>query len=327
MWAKRLAGPSKFETIDTAAPGELQDGQVLLKLLAGGVCGSDIPNFQGMVSLLLRNVDPGATKLAGYPMHEVVGEVVSTRDETFCVGDRVVGWATGLDGLAEYVVTQSDSVISYSTPLPPTEAILIQPLACALYTIDRLAVEGQSVAVIGLGPIGLLMSHVAKTWGATRVTGVDKIDRSAVAKEFGVDDCVHSMADRWSYNLKDDERPSIVIEAAGHQAATMHDAIRAAAYGGRIFYFGIPDDDVLPFPINQFLRRNLTLMSGGVQDRQRWLRKADEYLAEHPELLKCITGVFGIEDAQKAYDLGSQHLEGRLKVVLDASSPGVQRLG
>jgi len=164
--------------------------------------------------------------------------------------------------------------------------------------------------------LGLMMAHAAKTGGARSVTGVDRVDRRGIAERFGVDTFVHSMADRWAENIKDEERPSAIIEAAGHQVATLHNAVSAAAIGGRIFYFGIPDDEFFPFPVNLFLRRQLTLTSGGVQDRQRWLRTADAYLAEHPELLTCITDVFDVREAQEAYDRASLHSHGRLKVVL-----------
>ena len=83
MWAMRLAGPGAFERITVPVPtaGDLGDGQVLLRTLAGGICGSDLPYFRGAHPL---PEVPGltgrlASELPGFPMHEVVGEVVASR--------------------------------------------------------------------------------------------------------------------------------------------------------------------------------------------------------------------------------------------------------
>ena len=62
-----------------------------------------------------------------------------------------------------------------------------------------------------------------------------------------------------------------MIEAVGHQVATLGHAIEAAAFGGTVFYFGVADDDSYPISMRAMLRNNLTLKSGVTLDRRRML--------------------------------------------------------
>jgi threonine dehydrogenase-like Zn-dependent dehydrogenase len=163
----------------------------------------------------------------------------------------------------------------------------------------------------------LLFSHLAKAAGAARVTGVDPIDRAAVGPEFGVDDVVWATSDRWVDHLAADDKPEVVIEAVGHQVATLGHAIEAAAFGGTVFYFGVPDDDSYPISMRTMLRNNLTLKSGVTLDRRRVLRKAGEFVRANPGLLgSYLTHTFGVEDVQAAFELASRPSSGRIKIAL-----------
>lgn len=324
MWAQVLVAPSRFTLVDIPQPSEddLTDGHVLLRTLAGGVCGSDLPNFRGQVSLVVKGGSEfGTAGVPGFPMHEVVGEIVASRHPAHQVGDRVVGWASSLNGLAEYVISHGDGLQTFPAQLPPEIAVMLQPLACALYAVEKIpAVPGSDVAVIGQGPIGLLFSHVSKDFGARRVIGVDRVDRSDVAAVFGVDEAVHASSDRWVENLADRDRPRVVIEAIGHQMSTLDHCVRAVAPEGVIYYFGVPDDSHYPLPINMFLRKNLTLMSGATLERRRVLVQAADYLAAHPYLVDAyLTHSFPSDNAEDAYRLASVPASGRLKVTLEMS--------
>lgn len=321
MWAQVLVAPSRFALVDVPRPDEsdLPDGQVLVRTLAGGICGSDLPNFRGQVSLVVKGgSDAGTAGVPGFPMHEIVGEIVASRHPAHTVGDRVVGWASGLNGLAEYVVSKGDGLQTFPAALAPEIAIMLQPVACAIYAVERIpGLPGSDVAVIGQGPIGLLFSHVSKTFGARRVVGVDRVDRSDVATVFGVDEPVHASSDRWVDNLADRDRPRVVIEAIGHQMSTLDHSVRAAAPEGVVYYFGVPDDSHYPLPINMFLRKNLTLMSGATLERRRVLALAADYLAAHPYLADAyLTHSFPSREAEDAYRLASTPAPGRLKVSL-----------
>jgi threonine dehydrogenase-like Zn-dependent dehydrogenase len=321
MWGYRLVAPYTFERLDLPEPGGPGGGQVLLRFLAAGICGSDLPGFRGTQGKLAGDTGRHAAEMTGFPIHEIVGEVLASAHPDHTTGDRVVGWASGFDGLQELVVADGDGLAAYDPVLTPQHAIGLQPLACVLYAVEQLGdLAGKRVAVIGLGSIGLLFCHVAKACGAAHVTGVDPIDRSRLAPVFGVDDAVRCTSDRWVRHLEAGDRPDIVIEAVGHQVATLGHAVQAAAFGGTVFYFGVPDDDWYPLSMRTMLRNNLTLKSGVTLDRRRVLRRADAFAREHPALLPAyLTHTFGVDEVPAAFELACRPDPARVKIAITAS--------
>ena len=320
MWSYRIIAPYQFERTSIAekTPASLADGQVLLRFLAAGVCGSDMPAFRGVRGKLPGDDGRSGAEKDGYPIHEVVGEVIASRHRQHRPGDLVVGWASAFDGLMERVVTDGNQVAAYDPTLSPAQAVGLQPLACVLYAIEQLPdLSGLHVGVIGQGSIGLLFSCAAKAAGARRVTGVDPVDRADIATQFGVDTYARATSDRWVSQLAREDRPDVVIEAVGHQVATLSHAIEAAAPGGTVFYFGVPDDDSYPISMRTMLRHNLTLKSGVALDRPRMLELANKFAAEHPGLLaKYLTNTFGIDDVQAAFELAGRPVPGRGKIAI-----------
>lgn len=320
MWAHVLDGPMRLERVEVPDPldADLPEGQVVLRFLAGGLCGSDLPAFKG----LRRLVDQGRSTgpVVGAPMHEIVGEVVRSNDPSAIEGSTVVGWAEQSNALAEYVVTGVRSVYAYRAAYPPEVAVLLQPLGCVLNAADRFPdVTGQAVAVLGMGPIGVLFAHVLKQRGAAHVTGIDRVDRVGDSAAFGVDRFVRLSSDQWASSVTADEAPALVVEAVGHQVATVRDAITAVGRHGHIYCFGIPDDPVYPFPMNAFLRKNLTMQAGITVERLSALVRADAYLVEHPELASAyVTNVFPAQDAQAAFEAAIAPRAGQVKMSLAA---------
>src|SRR5215212_10276357 len=121
MWAQTLSGPFRFEQLEVEAPdpAALPPRHVLLAPRAGAICGSDLPNFRGGVWPHPAAEDGwGATRAPGFPMHDVVG------------------WASMFDALAGLVVTDGEGLAPYDASLPPTTAVMLQPLACVLYAVE-----------------------------------------------------------------------------------------------------------------------------------------------------------------------------------------------
>ena len=320
MWSHRLVAPYAFERTDVPdrSAGSLADGQVLLSFLAAGVCGSDLPAFRGTKGKLPGDVGVSAAGMEGFPVHEIAGEVIATRHPEHRVGDRVVGWASGFDGLMERVAADGNGLASYDPSLTPQHAVALQPLACVLYAMEQLPdVRDKRVAIIGQGSIGLLFSYLAKAAGASHVTGIDPIDRTTIGPRFGVDEVIRATSDRWISHLDPAHRADVVIEAVGHQVATLGHAIEAAAFGGTVFYFGVTDDDTYPISIRTMLRNNLTLKSGVTLERRRMLAAADAFAREHPDLLpNYLTHTFGVDDVQGAFELASRPAPGRIKIAI-----------
>lgn len=320
MWSYRITAPYLFErtTIADKTAEGLADGQVLLRFMAAGVCGSDLPAFRGARGRLPGDDGTSAAEKDGFPIHEIACEVIASRHPEHRPGDRVVGWASGFDGMMERVVSDGDGLAPYDPALTAAQAIGLQPLACVLYACEQLPeLTGRHVAIIGQGSIGLLFSYVVKAAGARRVTGVDPVDRRTFATGFGVDDPVRATSDRWVSQLAPRDRADVVIEAVGHQVATLGHAIDATAPGGTVFYFGVADDDAYPISMRSMLRKNLTLKSGVTLDRRRMLDLAGKFAAEHPGLLASyLTHTFSVDDVQGAFDLACRPVPDRIKIAI-----------
>lgn len=323
MRTYRLAAPSRLEPLDVPSPvaSQLRDEEVLLRVAAGGICGSDLPYFAGRRSALSPDDLPHSARRAGHPLHEVAGEVLASTSRELAAGDLVVGWAGDLSGLAETIRADAAGLSTRPAQWHPTRAVMLQPLACAIHALDQVGdVRGRRVAVLGLGPIGLLLAHVAATRGASWVIGVDRVSRQAVASAFGLDQAIHSSIDEWAHSLGNEDRPDVVLEAVGHQVGTLVDAVRAVAPHGTVYYFGIPDDAVYPVPMLSVLRKNLTLKAGTVTRpfRRRALERAVSYLQQHPGLVDAyVTDVVDFAEAQQAYERASAPRTGQHKVVID----------
>lgn len=320
MWSYRLVAPFTFERSDVPprSPESLGDGQVLLSFSAAGICGSDLPGFRGAQGRLPGDTGRCAAEKEGFPIHEIAGEVLASRHPEHRVGDRVVGWASGFDGLMEQVVADGDGLTAYNPGLRPEHAVGLQPLACVLYAVEQLPdLTGRHVAIVGQGSIGLLFSYAAKAAGAAHVTGVDPVDRSDVGPAFGVDTVVRATSDRWVRHLAADAKPDVVIEAVGHQVATLSHSIEAAAFGGTVFYFGVPDDDSYPISMRTMLRNNLTLKSGVTLQRRRVLQKADDFCRAHPGLLeRYLTHTVPVAQVQSAFELACRPVPGKVKIAM-----------
>lgn len=323
MWAYQMSAAGQLERIEVPRPGpeDLADGDVLLRVLAGAICGSDLAPYKGNASPFYDAGLAGVVSLAGFPLHEVVGEVVDTRSPDFPIGARAVGWASRWNGLAEYVVSAAESLRTVDQPpevVDDVAATVAQPLACVLCALSGVdGIEGASAAVIGQGPIGMLFTHALKDRGAKKVVGIDVVDRSDLGARFGVDEVVRSSSGTWARSLSDDDRPRIVIEAVGHQTTTVNDAIEAVAFGGQVFCFGSPDDSWYPLHFERLFRKNATLRAGITVDRSHWLAQAQDYLVRHPKLTDdYVTHVFAVTEAQRGFDAAIRPAPGQLKIAL-----------
>lgn len=314
MRAGIVVTPGRLEWIEAPTPqaADLTPADVLIRPLIGGICGSDLPYFTRGETF------DGTTPPAGSPLHEVVGTIEASRDPELEVGDLVVGWAGNNDALAELVVTAGADVHVFDA-LDPAHAVLAQPLACAIAVLDRLARpwESEHVAVLGLGPIGLLFTHLFHHGGAAQVTGVDPVARFKDLQPFGVDQYIQSSAEEWARGLGE-ERPAVVTEVVGHQYTTLGAAIEAVAPWGEVFYFGVPETGAYEISMAAMLRKQLTLQSGTTaRNRRRYLGEAIAYLKAYPDLAPAlITHEVPFDQAPVAYSLAARQEAGVGKVLL-----------
>jgi threonine dehydrogenase-like Zn-dependent dehydrogenase len=202
--------------------------------------------------------------------------------------------------------------------LASVDAVVIQSLSTVLSALDRIPeIAGKRAAVIGQGPLGLLFSHALKTAGAAEVIGVDRVDRSDVADRFGVDTVVWDTSEHWANTISDADRPDLVIEAVGHQVATVNDAIEAVRPLGRIYAFGVPDSTHYPLAFQRMFRKHVLLHGGNILQWHRFLLEAETYLVDAPKLAgDYLTHVFPVTEAQQAFETAVTPKVGRIKVAL-----------
>ncbi|MGI5176214.1 zinc-binding dehydrogenase [Dactylosporangium sp. CA-152071] len=248
------------------------DGMSLVRVTAVGLCGSDLHWFtHGGIgdAQLTRPVVPGhefAGVVAGGPLH---GRRVAVDPAipcgrcarclegycNLCPTVRFAGHGE-LDGaLREWLAWPTSLLHPLPDNLSDTDGAMLEPLGVAVHAFDLGHLRlGGSVAVVGCGPIGLLLVQLARVAGASRVVAMDPlVHRTEAARRFGADETVTAdAADRL-----DGVDADVVFEVAGNDRA-VHAAVAAARPGGRIVLVGIPDEDTTTFPAGAARRKGLT---------------------------------------------------------------------
>ena len=341
MLVAQLVAPREFRLtelpIEDPGPGEVQ-----VQVGAVGVCGSDLHSYtEGGV---------GDTPCE-YPMvlgHEPAGTVVKT-------GAGVSGWSAG-DRAAlepalycyhcEYCMSGRHNICAnirfLSTPgnpgffrervnlpvsnlvaIPPDlsleAATLVEPLAIALHSLKFVEVQpGDSVAVFGAGPIGLVTIAALKAAGAGQILAVEPVaHRREMACEMGA----HEALDP---NQVDAAR-QIVAETGGRgvdcavdcaaKEHTTNQAIRAARNGGRVVLTGIHSDVFVPFEVSPMRRKELAIFN--VRRSNHETHRALEMLVRRLEwFAPLVTHKRPLTQIAEAFRITEQYADGVGKMVV-----------
>jgi L-gulonate 5-dehydrogenase len=233
-------------------------GYVPIDVKAVGICGSDIHAFQGTQPLqtyprVLGHEVSGTVSSAsgGFDEGQPVtmeprlrcGQCYPCRQGRYncCVELKVVG--VHADGaMCERIWAPRHLIHELPDGMPIPHGAMIEPLAIACQVVDRGRIrEGDSVLVVGAGPIGLLTLQAAKARGAeVYVSEIDSA-RLSLAERLGADGTINpreeNMRDRVD-ELTIGEGPNVVIEAAGSPATT-EAAIELVSAGGRVVVVGL----------------------------------------------------------------------------------------
>ena len=260
------------------------DDDVLIKVKACGICGTDMHIFDG---------DEGAAPTpAGTVLgHEFAGEVieVGAKVKGVNVGDRVcvdpnklcgicnycregvghfctdmIGIGTTVHGgFAEYCAVPQSQVYKFDESIAFTEAAMTEPVACCLHGIDMCDIDtGASVVVIGGGMIGLLMLQLAKLKGAAKLALIEPIEsKRELALKLGADVVIDPVnEDAKEVLIRNGiTRVNTVIECVG-KTSTVSQAIALAGNKSTVMMFGLtrPQDEVSIKPFEIF-KKEITI--------------------------------------------------------------------
>ncbi|MHB1354767.1 MAG: galactitol-1-phosphate 5-dehydrogenase [Anaerolineae bacterium] len=273
-------GDLRYEQVPIPA---LNPGEALVKVAAVGVCGSDIP----------RIYEHGTYRFPLIPGHELAGVIEQVAEPaTHSPGKRVTvkplipcyhcayceigayGQCTEYDylgsrrdgGFAAYVTVPQANLVPIPDEVSLIDAALTEPAAVALHALRQGGIQpGDVVAILGTGPIGMLLAQWARLWGAGRVLLVD-IDplKLQVAEQLGLGETFNSRTVdpiAWVLEQSHGSRGAdLVVEAAG-AGITFRQALHMARPLGTVVLMGNPAGNVtLPqATVSQILRKQLTI--------------------------------------------------------------------
>jgi L-iditol 2-dehydrogenase len=276
MRVARLHGKADLRLHDEERPRP-GPGEVLVRVGAVGLCGSDIHWFAE------GGIDTTRVTRPFVPGHEFGGTTEDGRrvavdpaipcavcrpclegEANLCEAIRFAGDGRHDGGLGEWVAWPERCVVPLPAPLTEADGAMLEPLGVAIHAVDLGHIRtGASVGVFGCGPIGLLLLQVARLSGA-RLFATDLASRPhrlQAARELGAE--VFAAEDgREGGAIRDAAGRGgldTAFEAAGEQAA-VDAAVEAVRPGARIVLAGIPSDTRTSFAAGTARRKGLTLV-------------------------------------------------------------------
>lgn len=339
MRAALLHGPGdvRVETIPVPSPS---DGQVRLLSRSVGICGSDLHHFREGSTGDETNDEPFVLG------HEISGEVIEESadrlglpsgtvvaiDPAYPCGDcewcarghhnlcphvRFKGVAEHPGGLAEFLHVHPGQVIPVPDDFDADEAALLEPLGVAIHAVD-LAESAlmDTVAVLGAGPIGLLVAQVVLAAGAGECLVIDPLEyRQDVATRCGAGRTAahHDAVAEWTGGRGAD----VVIEATNSPDGFEH-AVESVRIGGEIVLVGIPKGNMYELTASTARRKGVTIKfcrrMGDVYPRAIQMVDTDRV-----DLDPIMTHRFSLEEAPEALALQSRYDDGVIKAMVHPS--------
>jgi threonine dehydrogenase-like Zn-dependent dehydrogenase len=270
--AAQLVAAREPRVVDVAPPTP-GPGQVLVKVLACGVCGSDLNAWRGVEGIHF----PLAP---GLPGHEVWGEVADAGPgvEGLAPGQPVTGMMQA--GYAQYALAAAEDVVALPSALAAAP-VLGEPLACAANVVRRVAWRpGDEVAVVGFGYIAALIVQQLFAGQSARWIAVSRrLESRALAERLGAAAAYPFEAvpdDQW-------DRYPIVIEATGVQQALDY-ATWLTAYGGRLVIAGYHADGPRTVNMQSWNWKGIDVVNAHERKPElyaRGLREAMNRILEH----------------------------------------------
>lgn len=334
----------RFE--DMPAPTPRDTSGAVVKMKACGICGSDLHIYHGQ----------GFSKDDGYCVgHEAVGEIVEVGSgvKSFKSGDQVMlaasvrsggcgvcpacvggepfrctkqvwgcyGLSHALEGCqaeaiavpsADYNLSRIPDGISADQALLLTDNLPTAYMGCKNADIG----PGKTVAVVGLGPIGLMAVESAFVLGASRVFALDFVkERRALAAELGATPIEPGNAVEEIRELTGGAMVDCAVEAVGGDK-TLEMAINLAGRGATISSFGVNQNQAFKYPVWTAFNRSLTFRVAGCLVQSHWPELIPLVRSKRLKPERFISHRMALKDGAEAYRMFDGKIDGTLKVVL-----------
>ena len=324
---KREPAPGAvFLDVPVPKPGP---GEVLVKILATSICGTDqhiyvwnewaqnrIKPPKIMGHEFAGNVveaGPGckSAKVGDYvsaETHIVCGHCVQCmlNEKHVCRNTKILG--VDIDGVfAEYAVIPEENLWPNDPSIEPGVASIQEPLGNAIHTVMAGETRGKTFAVFGCGPIGIMSVPVAKAVGASLVVAVDINDyRLNLAKKVGADVVVDSKTEdpvKTILDLTKGQGVDVVLEMSG-ASVVFNQIFKVIRPGGRVSLLGLP---ARPIPVNfsdDIVMRGVTVQ--GITGRrlwETWLTGRELLKSGRLDLRPLITHRMDLKDYKEGMDL------------------------
>ena len=318
---------------------EIGSDEVLLKVMASGICGTDVVEWYRL---------PKAPRVLGHEATGIIDEI-GEKVTKYKVGDRVfvshhvpcnkcryclkdshtacetlhtTNYYPG--GFSQYIrvpkINVETGVYKLSSNMTYEEGTFIEPLACAVRG-QRLAdiQKDETLLIIGSGMAGILHIQLAKMKGVQKIFAADiNPDRLKLAEKFGADHVIDAKGDlpQQLKELNDGRAANKVIVCTGAEKAALT-ALECVDRGGTILFFAVPDPTTkIPIPITQFWRNETTIRTSyGAAPRD--LEEALQILAQKQiNVEDMITHRLDIREAAEGFRLVAEAGKS-LKVIIE----------
>ncbi len=343
MKAFKLTRLREMALVDAPDPEIRQPTDVLIKMGAVGVCGSDIHYYttgrigQQVVEFpftvghecagTVLEIGSGVTHVQPGDRVAIEPAVTCGRcdqclagRENTCRHNRFLGCPGQAEGsLSQYLVMPEENCFQIENRLSLAEATVSEPLAIAIYAVRQAAVaKGARIGILGLGPIGRTVQLAAIDAGCGPVYATDNIgERCAAAYNAGItwvgnprsEDVVAAILEREPLGL------DVVFECCGQQAA-LDQAVDLLRPGGTLTIVGIPEVDVFHFEPEKIRRKELTIVN---IRRQRGCVAAalDLINRRQAAVQEMITHRFPFSETNTAFDLVADYRDGVVKAMIE----------
>ena len=304
----------------------LGDLDALVKPYACGICGSDLKTYefqsyrreflrQSMpvimghevagqviqVGRLVKHLRPGDRVLTDPVMHCGNCRLCNQGRTNICESRKILGYETD-GGMAQMAVLPASCLITIPSEIEYIDAPLLEILATAVHAIERVGlVSGQPCAILGPGPLGIMLLQALKASGAWPITvfGSERSrPRLELAMQLGADEVIVVNEDNIGQHLS---RYEYVFEVAGKPEALTNGA-RITRRGGKLIFASGFDQVSADFRLNEYLKnREIDLVTSTGHPRTAWDIAISLVLSGKVRLSGLVDSLVPLAQADKAF--------------------------